>query len=705
MEFDGESHKRLSDRSNRSIREYETGIHQIDPLKMTPLYHVKKAKHALSTLKTVANESDWNKMFEHSSGVVVYMKQDTLADEDTPLIKGELNIQGFTPDEIFSVVKDLSMVENFERSKSGTIYYASTSVETLKAPSFGVGNRENLKLSGWILKSISDSPRCTKILYVIQMKGWVPVNMFKVHLSKRPLVINTVKEFLQNRHKNPGFTPPPRSSSLQHSKQASNFNDNNVPDNNVPEKNRHGRHSFLGYIKEDEDDSEQTIPDFPIPPERNITSELSSKKPIIISKPESQDPSKLIKKPVTSHDYYNNAKKALELLKFLVNNWDGWDLYAESKGVKIYQKDSGKLMPYLRGDVTIYGGFYPTDILSYINNLDSRKLYGSIIERYSFDYALTRVAMKGTFPLSGRDFIAISITERDPATGTIWVANTSIVDPRAPESKNYVRANLVIAGWVLRPNFDGEKIVSVDVKYIVDIDLKINSVPQSILKMLSMQVPLRIANIDDSLQKIGFPPYILSASGLIKNVEFNIKTFQYDVTISIDGGTIVELRISKKMYPDGFDISAQPENAKAELLNDGEVVRITVQDGTETLHIKVQKNTKGTQNTFRSKKFVTLEEIDPSLTSCLKKPKNHKKDDTNKSAATRTNDESVASNNKFKNQTNIVIKLSKDQNKSRQNKEDEVIPIRTEHKLYKFHIPPPSKSYPTSLRFSTQEIA
>ncbi|CAG8800248.1 14751_t:CDS:2, partial [Racocetra persica] len=506
----------------------------------------------------------------------------------------------------------LSMVEIFERSKNGTIYYASTSVETLKTPSFGVGNREKLNLGGWILKSISDSPLCTKILYVIQMKGWVPVNMFKVHLSKRPLVINTVKEFLQNQHKNPGFTPPPRGSSLQHSKQASNFNNNNVP-----EKNKHIRYSFLGDIKEDEDDSSQTIPDFPIPPKRDITSKLSSEKPIIISKPESQDPSKLIKKPVTSHDYYNNAKKALELLKLLVNNWDGWGLYAESKGAKIYQKDSGKPMPYLRGDVTIYGGFYPTDILSYINNLDSRKLWdgryedGSIIERYSYDNVLTRVAMKGTFPLSGRDFIAISITERDPATGTIWVASTSIVDPRVPESKKYVRANLIIAGWVLRPNFDGEKIVSVDVKYIVDIDLKINSVPQPIRKLLSMQVPLCIANIDDSLQRIGFPPYIISASGLIKNVEFNIKTFQYDVTISIDGGTIVELRMSKKMYPNGFDISAQPENAKAELLNGGEVIRITVQNGTETLHIKVKKNTKGTQNTFSSKKLVTFEEIDP----------------------------------------------------------------------------------------------
>ncbi|CAG8769153.1 12017_t:CDS:2, partial [Cetraspora pellucida] len=730
MELDGESHKRLSSMSNRSIGKYhENGIRQIDPLKMTSLYHIKKAKHALSTLKTVVNEPDWRKIFEHNSGVVVCMKQDTSKNEIIPLIKGELNIQGFTPTEIFSVIqsrdiwddwyeggciierlsesinltytvmkrpfksRDLSVVENFECSKNGTIYYASTSVDTLKTPSFGVGNREKLKLGGWILKSISNSPLCTKVVYVIQMKGWTPVDMFKIHLSKRPLVINTIKKYLQNKNNN--FTPPPRSSSLQNSKQESNFNGNDVA------KNRHrSRPSSLGDIKEQEEENmEQTIADFPIPPERNIPSEPSFEKPIV-SKHGSQDLSELIKGPGKPHDYYNAAQKALELLKLLADNWDGWGLYAESKGVKIYQKDNGKPMPYLRGDATIYGGFHPADILSYINNLDARKLWddryedGSIIERYSLDGVIIKMSMKGTFPFSGRDFIIIGITERDPVTGTIWVASTSIVDPRVPENKKYVRGNLIVAGWVLRPNFDGEKIVSVDITYIVDIDLKITSIPQSILNMMSTQTPLCIAKINDSLQKIGFPPYILRASGLIKNTAFNIKTFQYDATISIDGGTIIELRMSKKMYPNGFDISVQLENANVESLNDGEVVRITVPNGTETLHINVKKNTKGTQNTFRGKKFATSEEIDP-ISKSSKRPKSHRKDDTNKNTASQTNDESVASNNK--NQKNIVVKLPKVNH-------DKVIPKRTDHKWYNVYIPPPPRHSQEGLGFNTKEL-
>ncbi|KAF0499199.1 Bet v1-like protein [Gigaspora margarita] len=762
MDFDGELRKRpLSQKSQRSLRSQKSQksqdeIHQIDPLKMTPLYHIKKAKHALLTLKTVVKESGWKKILEHSSGVAIYMKLDNSKNGNIPLIKGELNIQGFTPNEIFSVIemrdiwddwyetgnlierlsesicltytvmkgpfqsKDLSLVEKFERSENGTIYYASTSVETLKAPSLNDGNREKLRLSGWILKSVADSPPCTKVVYVIQMNGLLPFDTSKTYLARRPLVINAINKYLQNSKliiTRPVFKPPPRVSSLasfssfQQLKQVNNFDDNDTSKNRSI---RQSRQSSLGNINEYEEDMEQKISDFPMPPEKSITPKPSIEKPLI-PKHESQDPSKLIQKPVKSHNYYNEAQKALELFKLLANDPDGWNLYAESKGVKIYQKDSGKPMPYLRGDAVIYGEFHPADILSYITTLDSRKIWderyeeGSILERYGLDDTMTRVAMKGTFPISGRDLITIGTIERDPATGTIWVADTSI---DFPENKKYVRANLTVAGWEFRPNFNGEKIIGVNVKYIVDIDLKLNSVPQSILKMVSMQTPLCIAKIDDSLQKIGFPPYILNTSGTIKNSEFNIKTFQYDVTISINEGTITELRTSKKMYPNGFDISVQPENAKFELLiNDNEIVRITVPNDTETLHIRIMNNIEGTQNTFKGKKVATSKDIDPistlhsekfdidpNSTSPLETFGSHEKDiATSKdidpistspleNTAAQKNDESIVLNNELKNRIN-------DQNKSQQNKHEEVtipVPVKTEH------IPPPPKYPPTT---------
>ncbi|CAG8790393.1 15703_t:CDS:1, partial [Dentiscutata erythropus] len=99
MEFDGESRKRPLSQKDPN------GIHQIAPLKMTPLYHIKKAEGAISTLKTVVHEHDWRKILDHSSGISIYMKLDSSENGNIPLIKGELNIQGFTPDEIFSVIE------------------------------------------------------------------------------------------------------------------------------------------------------------------------------------------------------------------------------------------------------------------------------------------------------------------------------------------------------------------------------------------------------------------------------------------------------------------------------------------------------------------------------------------------------------------------------------------------------------------------
>ncbi|CAG8602908.1 24218_t:CDS:2, partial [Dentiscutata erythropus] len=214
----------------------------------------------------------------------------------------------------------------------------------------------------------------------------------------------------------------------------------------------------------------------------------------------------------------------------------------------------------------------------------------------------------------------------------------------------------------------------------------------SILKMVSMQTPLCIAKIDYTLQNIGFPPYILKTSGLIKNTEFDIKTFQYEVTISIDGGTITELRTSKKMYPNGFDISVQPENVKVEsLLNSNENVRIIVPNGTKTLYIKITKNTEGVQSTLKREKLalskeIVSKEIVPIL---VEKSSSHEKENINHSKAAQMSHRSFVLNNGLKNQLNdqsklrhkshqIFLNQSKheevflDQNKSQQNEHEEV---------------------------------
>ncbi|CAG8813606.1 14604_t:CDS:2, partial [Racocetra persica] len=289
-------------------------------------------------------------------------------------------------------------------------------------------------------------------------------------------------------------------------------------------------------------------------------------------KPEAKEP--IVKKAESYlYPHHDDALKALELLKSLAKDQTNWELYSESKGIKVYQMENpSRPLPSMRGDVTIYGNFLPDDVLSYATSLGARKLWddrfenGTTLERYGPNVALTKSAMKGTFPISGRDFAMISVIDRDP-DGTVWCATTSIVDPKIPENKKYVRAKLILAGWELRPVYaSAGNRIAVDVKYIVDTDIKLESIPTRILKTISMQTPMSVAKIEELMNKIGFPPYVRYTTGVIIDESFNPENFQYDLAVSnIEEQRITEIRISNKMYPNGFNISIIPKEVKVEL--------------------------------------------------------------------------------------------------------------------------------------------
>src|SRR5438067_8660347 len=110
---------------------------------------------------------------------------------------------------------------------------------------------------------------------------------------------------------------------------------------------------------------------------------------------------------------------------------------------------------------------------------------------------------------SGRDLSVISTTKYDLDTGIVEFISTSVVDPLIPETRKHVRARLNFAGFKLIPEFDDNGFTKyVDVKYIVDIDIKLETIPTSILKQVSIQTPMTLAKIDELLQKSGFSPYI-----------------------------------------------------------------------------------------------------------------------------------------------------------------------------------------------------
>ncbi|KAF0397937.1 Bet v1-like protein [Gigaspora margarita] len=650
-------------------------VKSVVPPKVTAQHYVEKAKLSLIDLKIVVKELGWRKIIKDKNAVV-YSKRGSARNRGLPIFMGQCEIRGFNPLSIFTVIgrrrlwddwfeegnvienlddttsltymamqgisgsraRDLSLLEKVEWSSNGTIYFVSSSINTEKIPHVPGKIRSFLSLSGWILEPISSNPLRTKVTYIVQIhvKGWIPAVVAKKYLSRRPLVINKINNYLQ-RHGAPELSLPPTPSISTHTSvfiDRNELNNNNerlpatpvVPDDkfdvsedNHEKENYKFNHDQSPLASSSEYSPEHGYKDFTIPSTHQSISS-SENIPKLLQEPKSE-PS-ILKEPIVkkekkekSHHHQDAASEAIEMLKSLARDQYSWVLYSESKGVKVYQKDNpGKSVPYMRGDITIYGNFLPEDICQYAVSLDARKLWddryeeGTTVERYSFTEVLTRSAMKGTFPISGRDFAMICTVDRDP-DGTIWCAATSIIDPKIPENKKYVRADLILAGWELRPVYDSAGNRSaIEVKYIVDIDIKLDSVPSRILKSISMQTPMCVAKIDELLKTIGFPPYIRYTTGEIIHEEFNVDNFRYDLILSNNGEGFTEIRTSDQMYPNGFNISIQPTDVKADLHpNDKGVFCITVPASinAKELSISITRNTSyGIQITYNGIKLL-----------------------------------------------------------------------------------------------------
>jgi hypothetical protein len=159
-------------------------------------------------------------------------------------------------------------------------------------------------------------------------------------------------------------------------------------------------------------------------------------------------------------------------------------------------------------------------------------------------------------------------------------------------------------GWQLKPHNDSNgKTISVEVVYIVDMDIKLDTVPSSIRKTLSVQIPMIVSKIDELMQKKGFAPYVLNSNIKIIKEEFNVKNDQYDISFIAKDGGETEFKLSKLMYPNGVEVTTIPENCKVELLpNSTDSVRVTLPSRVDldTLIITISKHSNGFKMTYNN---------------------------------------------------------------------------------------------------------
>ncbi|CAG8442575.1 2333_t:CDS:2 [Diversispora eburnea] len=527
-----------------------------DPIKMTTKYHEQQSHEALQTLKDIMKEKTWKKVLMHKSGITVYSKPGIGENEKTPIYMARHEIKGSLVENLNETTsltyivmhgiagsksRDMSLVEKIECTSNGTIYFVSTSVNTPKVPRIVGKDRVTLLLNGWIIEPISISPLCTRVTYVHQsrFRGWIPSVIAKKYLARRPLALYTIDTYLQNNGPPKIYVRLNSSSRNSGWKDKTNFQPKKAEARVAPEYTSELIHSINGNEKSntlntlntlitnnDNKTNEKVLSKEHITPEYSPVEtpvESSSK----ISQPseiEIEEKEEILSPPKQkiTHKYTEISRSAFERLKSH-SDLSGWTFYCENKGVKIYQKDNGRPTPIVRGD--------------------ERFEEGSTYERWGLDEMLTRSAMKGNFLVSGRDLSLFSRVDRDPETGTVWFTNTSVIDPTIPETKKYVRANLITAGWILKPNFNSSKsIESVNVVY------------------------------------------------LLINSELDIKTFQSNFTFkSSKEEGIIEIHTSKIMYPNGFDITIISQNVKVEFVpNYPELIRITKFESNLIDEIKVQ---------------------------------------------------------------------------------------------------------------------
>ncbi|PKC66456.1 Bet v1-like protein [Rhizophagus irregularis] len=645
-----------------------------DPSKTTPQYHIQQAETALQNIKSLVKESGWKKISHHKSGVLVQSKSGSSNDKlpifmGEHIIDGFTPQSIFAVigmrklwdewyeegnlienlDETTSLTymvmqalagskpRDLSLVEKIECTQSGSIYFVSTSVETPKVPCVSNKIRAHIVLNGWVLEPLSYDPPRTKATYVLQIKvkGWVPSILSKTYLAKRPLVLYTIEQYLRK-------NGPPQM--VISSPTESTFSDISVNKTNTIQSNNASlkyprKKMSISYLngRNSSTSTSPTSPTSPASPASSIfptspTSPIGTTREIQndstpspasltqlhsatinLSRPKS--PTKM-----TQHRHTESVQKAFEMFKSHLP-MDDWNLYSEDKGLKIYMKEFvGKSTPIMRGDGVISGGFTTYDILSVIKNLDMRKLWddrydeGAIYEMFSLHERLARTSMKGTFPIrqvNGRDMSVCEMLDHEEDTGILQFVSTSVVDQLIPESKKIVRANLDFAGWRLKPHFDSEgNTTSVDTTYIVDVDVKLDTIPSSIRKTLSVQIPMIVSKLDELMQKMGFPPYIVNSTTKVIKEEFNIKNHQYDLSLIAEGSGVTEFKISRLMYPNGLDISTIPENCKVELLSESsETIRVTLPQRVDldNLMITISKHsTKDFQITHNHEKTIPL---------------------------------------------------------------------------------------------------
>jgi hypothetical protein len=225
---------------------------------------------------------------------------------------------------------------------------------------------------------------------------------------------------------------------------------------------------------------------------------------------EKQEPSKdltfeekfeldLKKCPPNEIPIIKKAKENVDKLLKLADhpNWK----HITSKGNDCYSMDAEGGLKCIKGEGMI--NYSPQEVYEYLSREGVQKDYddqfaeGGTIEELSMKVKYLFSRFKGVFMVSGRDFCFLGITVHFP-DGRIIIAVSSAEHKDCPPVKKYVRAELIIGGWILTPDSDDEN--KTFAQYISQSDLKGN-IPKKIVNSVSEKQGLLVHKVNDAMKK------------------------------------------------------------------------------------------------------------------------------------------------------------------------------------------------------------
>ena len=183
---------------------------------------------------------------------------------------------------------------------------------------------------------------------------------------------------------------------------------------------------------------------------------------------------------------------------------DGWSVVSNNKGVFIMKKLPSKGSPPIncvKGTMRINA---PPDFIlrvlmdpTHAIELDDMMKEMREIKIITPYLALLHLLYKAVWPTSPRDFAVMNVVGRtDPHTRVH--AACSIVDPRIPEIKGYVRGAVLAGGYVVK-DVPGSA-DSAEVTYITQVDLK-GSVPSFVVNKIVESQPQCVNQLNNIIVK------------------------------------------------------------------------------------------------------------------------------------------------------------------------------------------------------------